>query len=212
MNFDAYFFDLDGTLCDTIGDIYGCWRKTLESRGLDWAPFCEKFQIGPLLESVIQGIYPEKTLEWRNELIAEFRSFYENCAFPETHPYPGIINLLELLQKREKKLFVATNKRLQVSQEILKLKGLSHFFQAVFAPDFIPDRNCPKAEVLSWAVQEYSLEPSRCVMIGDTVGDIKAGKAAGMGTIGVLWGYGEQSALAKEQVMLLKTPEELLNL
>ena len=53
-----------------------------------------------------------------------------------------------------------------------------------------------KAELLSLAVREYGLRPSRCVMIGDTAGDVKAGKEAGMETIGVLWGYGGEAELA----------------
>ena len=119
-------------------------------------------------------------------------------------------DMLARLQAQGAELFVATNKLLQPSREILKRNGWSDLFRKVFAPDLIAGERHSKAELLSLAVREYGLRPSRCVMIGDTAGDVKAGKEAGLKTIGVLWGYGDRAALEAEQVMLLKRPEELL--
>lgn len=196
MNFDGCFFDLDGTLCDTAPDILGCWRKTLERRGLDWGRFEREFRIGPPLEPTVREIFREETRQWCEELIAEFRAIYVSCGFPETRPYPGIPELLARLQAQGAELFVATNKLLQPSREILKRNGWSDLFRKVFAPDLIAGERHSKAELLSLAVREYGLRPSRCVMIGDTAGDVKAGKEAGMETIGVLWGYGGEAELA----------------
>ena len=74
MNFDGCFFDLDGTLCDTAPDILGCWRKTLERRGLDWGRFEREFQIGPPLEPTVREIFREETRQWFEEMIAELRA------------------------------------------------------------------------------------------------------------------------------------------
>lgn len=196
MNFDGCFFDLDGTLCDTAPDILCSWRNTLEKRGLDWGRFEREFRIGPPLEPTVREIFREETRQWCEELIAEFRAIYVSCGFPETRPYPGIPELLARLQAQGAELFVATNKLLQPSREILKRNGWSDLFRKVFAPDLIAGERHSKAELLSLAVREYGLRPSRCVMIGDTAGDVKAGKEAGMETIGVLWGYGGEAELA----------------
>ena len=194
----------------TAPDILCSWRNTLEKRGLDWGRFEREFRIGPPLEPTVREIFREETRQWCEELIAEFRAIYVSCGFPETRPYPGIPELLARLQAQGAELFVATNKLLQPSREILKRNGWSDLFRKVFAPDLIAGERHSKAELLSLAVREYGLRPSRCVMIGDTAGDVKAGKEAGLKTIGVLWGYGDRAALEAEQVMLLKRPEELL--
>lgn len=210
MNFDGCFFDLDGTLCDTAPDILCSWRNTLEKRGLDWGRFEREFRIGPPLEPTVREIFREETQQWCAELIAEFRAIYVNCGFPETRPYPGIPELLEQLHSQGVRLFVATNKLLRPSQEILNRNGWSDLFLKVFAPDLIAGERHSKAELLLLALREYGLRPSHCVMIGDTAGDVKAGKAAGMEAVGVLWGYGGEAELTAAGADRIGNCEELL--
>ena len=58
---DGCFFDLDGTLCDTAPDIFGCWLAALKAAGLETERFRRDFRIGPPLEPMIAGLFPELT-------------------------------------------------------------------------------------------------------------------------------------------------------
>ena len=210
MNLDGCFFDLDGTLCDTAPDIVACWRQTLETRGLPWECFEAGFRIGPPLEPTIRGIYPDRAQEWIAELISEFRAMYLDCGFPKTRPYPGIPELLEELRKRGVRLFVATNKSRAPSLKILRENGLLDYFEEVLTPESSTGGNQTKAELLKSALQRHGLTPSSCAMIGDTPGDIQAGKAAGMQTVGVLWGYGDPAELQSTAPTLFWADSKLL--
>ena len=209
MNLDGCFFDLDGTLCDTAPDIVDCWYRTLERREIPKERFEAEFRIGPQLEPMIRKIFPDKPQEWCAELITEFRTIYMGSGFPQTRPYPGIPELLEWLQRQKVRLFVATNKSRPPSLEILKQNGLLDYFEEVLTPESSTGENQTKVELLKSALRRYNLSPTNCAMIGDTAGDIRAGKAAEMQTIGVLWGYGDQVALQIEQTILITRPDEL---
>ena len=55
---DGCFFDLDGTLCDTAPDIFGCWLAALKAAGLETERFRRDFRIGPPLEPLIACLFP----------------------------------------------------------------------------------------------------------------------------------------------------------
>lgn len=60
-------------------------------------------------------------------------------------------------------------------------------FEQIHTPDSTPGPLCGKSERLRRALAETGLDPARCAMVGDTVPDIEAGRAAGMRTVAVIW-------------------------
>lgn len=77
------------------------------------------------------------------------------------------------------------------------------FMGAAHAPPGIPtDRAVGKAQILSAALAELGIAPEDAVMVGDTRLDVEAGKANGMRTIGVTWGYGSRAELAAADEMV----------
>ena len=193
---DGCFFDLDGTLCDTAPDIFGCWLAALKAAGLETERFRRDFRIGPPLEPMIAGLFPELTEPEREALIASFRELYCTSGFPGTVPYPGIPALLERLRRDGTRLFLATNKALRATRLIVEKQGWLPVFEQIHTPDSTPGPLCGKSERLRRALAETGLDPARCAMVGDTVPDIEAGRAAGMRTVAVTWGYGGAAEVA----------------
>lgn len=69
----------------------------------------------------------------------------------------------------------------------------------------------PFPHPILWAAAQMGIDPQHCLMVGDTVVDIKASKAAGAQTVGVLCGFGEEAELRKAGAdMILNSPVELL--
>jgi HAD superfamily hydrolase (TIGR01509 family) len=69
----------------------------------------------------------------------------------------------------------------------------------------------PFPDPILWAAREMGVEPHECLMVGDTVVDIHAGKAAGAQTVGVLCGFGEEKELKRAGAdLILPSPVDLL--
>jgi N-acetyl-D-muramate 6-phosphate phosphatase len=90
--------------------------------------------------------------------------------------------------------------------------GLSPFFKCI-ATSQTCKHTKPFPDPILWAAQKMNVPPEACLMVGDTTVDIRAGKAAGAQTIGVLWGFGEEPELRHYGAdMIVKTITEMLRL
>ena len=79
----------------------------------------------------------------------------------------------------------------------LKNVGADALFEVIITPDDV-ERRKPAPDPLIACAQQLDLKPVNCVYVGDTATDIKAGKAAGMLTVGVLTGFDEYEILETE--------------
>jgi phosphoglycolate phosphatase-like HAD superfamily hydrolase len=79
----------------------------------------------------------------------------------------------------------------------LKKAGVDKLFEAIITSDDVEKRK-PAPDPLIVCAQQLELKPGGCVYVGDTTTDIKAGKAAGMRTIGVLTGFDGYETLEPE--------------
>ena len=188
------FFDLDGTLFDTVNDIHAAYRSVFQSMGISFDP--AKLRIGPTLTESLRLFKPDMTPEESAEAVTAFRDFYDTCDFAGTIAYDGIPEMLSALQKSGIKLFIATNKRIDPTMRILEVKDHSKYFTAVYGCDSDPVNKRTKAEYLQTAMAQYSLSPENCLMIGDTRLDVEAGHKAGLRVVGVTWGYDVDGELA----------------
>ena len=102
--------------------------------------------------------------------------------------FPGARAALERLAAApQTRLGVATGKARRGLDHVLALHGLAGFFATLQTADGHPSK--PHPSMLLAALAETGCEPRRTVMVGDTEFDIAMGRAAGMATIGVAWGY-----------------------
>lgn len=189
MRFKAAVFDLDGTLADTLEDLADSMNAALEEfgfprHGVD--PY--RYFVGRGMLNLARSAAPEGTDEaaladLRDNMVARYRS---NWAV-KTRPYSGIPELLPAMKKRGLRLAVLSNK-----PDVFTKLMVERFFPGVFdsvagARDDVPIKPDP-AGALAIA-RDFGVDPAACLYLGDTNTDMKTGRAAGMFTIGVSWGF-----------------------
>ena len=192
-----WFFDFDGTLARTGEDIILAWKKAIADMGLSCPHFDEVFRIGPTLEKMVYELFGNATPELVSELTERFKPNYDESGFPNTVPYPGVPERLASLKDAGAKIYIVTNKRHAATQKIVKVLGWENLFDGVWSFDSFPGVKYKKPELLARLLEELGVSRSDAVMVGDTKGDVDAGKANGVHTIGVTWGYGSREELSE---------------
>lgn len=201
-----WFFDLDGTLARTGEDIIAAWKQSLADLGRECPHFDEVFTIGPTLEKVIYQLFDDASPELVEQMVARFRPNYDESGFPNTVPYPGVPEWLRSLKAAGAKLYIVTNKRHVPTQGIVRKFGWDTLFNGVWSFDSFPGVKYKKPDLLAHLLATHAIDPSDAVMVGDTKGDVEAGRANGVYTVGVTWGYGSREELATADEMLEKLP------
>ena len=201
-----WFFDLDGTLARTGEDIIAAWKQSLADLGRECPHFDEVFTIGPTLEKVIYQLFDDASPELVEQMVARFRPNYDESGFPNTVPYPGVPEGLRSLKAAGAKLYIVTNKRHVPTQGIVRKFGWDTLFNGVWSFDSFPGVKYKKPDLLAHLLATHAIDPSDAVMVGDTKGDVEAGRANGVYTVGVTWGYGSREELATADEMLEKLP------
>jgi 3-phosphoshikimate 1-carboxyvinyltransferase len=112
--------------------------------------------------------------------------------------FAGIEDLLRALAGRGLPLAVLTGKDRARTREILGLLRLDRHFQDVVTPDD-PPRGKPHPDGVAWLCDKFGVRPGEAAMIGDSVADIQAGRAAGAITVGCLWGAAEPALLRAQR-------------
>lgn len=190
-----WFFDFDGTLCDTEADIKNAWRAAIAAAGRTCPRFERVYKTGPTLDQVVYMLFDDAT----PELVAQFRTLFMTCydesGFPETKVYPWVPAWLENLKAKGCRIYVATNKRYHPMGELMRKMGWLDYFDGYYSFDMYPGERLKKAELLKRVMAERGIDPADAVMVGDTRGDVDAGRGAGLYTIGCTWGYGTREEL-----------------
>ena len=201
------FFDFDGTLFATEADIVESYRKTFAALGMPSVPV----RIGPPMAEALRQIMPAISEAELKRVGDTFVYTYDHSGYPNTYAYEGIPEMLAVLAERGIDAVIATNKRVIPTETILRQHQLRERIRGVYSPDGFPGEKVDKAEAVRRAMRDLGRSRAECVMVGDTELDIRAGRQAGIRTIGVTWGYGRggQPALSCPD-LLIDRPEQLL--
>ncbi|MFN0122583.1 MAG: phosphoglycolate phosphatase [Blastocatellia bacterium] len=198
MAFFCYLFDLDGTLIDSKADIIESVNLSLDELGLARLPAgsVQGF-IGEgvrlLISRAVAASFarPATDGEIEQALVIYARHYHAHL-LDQTRLYPGVIETLESL--RPAPMAVVTNKPVQFTIPILDGLGLTPYFAAVLGGDSLPERKPAPAPLIE-AARLCEQPPAACLMIGDSAGDIIAGRAAGMRTCGCTYGFRDEAEL-----------------
>ena len=189
-----WFFDFDGTLCDTEADIKSAWRAALRNIGRDCLHFDRVYRTGPTLDQVVYMLFDDATPELVDAVKAQFRTCYDAGGFPATRPYPWVPGWIADLKRQGCHVYVATNKRWNPTRLLMAKLGWDELFDGYYSFDMFA-KPLSKAELLAEVMRQRGIDPADAVMVGDTKGDVTSGAAAGMYTIGCTWGYGTREEL-----------------
>lgn len=186
-------FDLDGTLIHTAPDLLRAVNQVLKNRGLEPLPaerlmpeisFGGRHMIatGLRLRSVD---FTEAELD---KLFDDFQAYYAANIAVESRPFKGLTGVLEECLGKGAMLAVCTNKREDLSRQLLDELGLLRLFKALAGRDTFPVCK-PHPEHLLGTIRLAGGDPHRAVMVGDSEVDINTAKAAHIPVIGVTFGY-----------------------
>lgn len=178
----AIVFDLDGTLVDSLPDIVGAFRDTFVEAGLPPPPAdAVRDLIGLPLEEMYDALAPAARVA---DLAAGYRRIYPTRFTRHTRPFPGVPEALAILRSRGFRLAVATTKGSELARRLVAALGLEDAVDAVQGTDGFPHKPAPDVVWRALA----AVDADGAWMVGDTVHDIEAGRAAGLATYAVTWG------------------------
>lgn len=194
MKYESILFDLDGTLTDPGLGITNSVLYALSLRGI-YPDRSEVYRfIGPPLHAAFceyYGLTPEDA----TQAIADFRVYFEKAGMLENEVYAGIPEMLSRLCRDGKRLYVATSKPEPYAKQILAHFGLIDSFAFVGGNTMAEDRT-EKEDVLRYVLAENpDICPESAVMVGDRLYDVRGGKAFGLATVGVAYGYARPGEL-----------------
>lgn len=183
-------FDVDGTLIDSQNHIVAAMAETFAALGLAPPSRQEVLAIvGLSLPVAVERLAPQLPDEDRAGIVDAYKQSFGHLRAGNTSPlFPGAGDALEaLLARPEVLLGVATGKSRRGLTHVLAAHGLGRHFVTTQVADDHPSK--PHPSMLLAALAEAGTTAARSVMIGDTTFDIEMGRAAGMATVGVAWGY-----------------------
>ena len=186
----AVLFDLDGTFADTAPDLCYALNLMRTARGL--APVALEVtrpvtSMGArgLLNAGF-GIQPDHP-DYQ-AMRDEFLDLYEQNLCHETVLFPGTLELLAVVESRGLKWGIVTNKAERFALPLLEQLHMGNRAACMIGGD-TTGKLKPHPEPLLAASRRIAVAPAACVYVGDDQRDIDAGRAAGMMTVAVTYGY-----------------------
>lgn len=206
-------FDLDGTLVDSAPDLAGATNEMLAARGLPEVPY-ERLRpmVGAGARGMIGvafGVTPMQTAF--APLRDEWFDRYEQRLLRSTYAFDGVEAMLAALVADGLSWGIVTNKSERFALPLTRGLPWAARAAAVIGGDTTP-RSKPHPEPLFEAARRAGVPPESCIYVGDDARDIVAGRAAGMLTVAVRWGYlGDGEPIeAWGADVVIDTPAELV--
>jgi phosphoglycolate phosphatase len=197
----AVVIDLDGTLLDTAPDLAYAATLMMAELGLDAPPLdVIRTYIGNgvsrLVKRVLTGdMSAEPDAELFPRAYALYEKHYSANVARESAPFPGVIEGLQSLRKQGFRLACITNKAAIFTLPLLRDTHLLDFFELVLSGDSLPKRK-PDPLPLLHACAHFGIQPAELLLIGDSLNDTQAARAAGCHVFCVPYGYNRGQPVA----------------
>lgn len=183
-------FDLDGTLLDSVAVMVETMSAAFRTIGAA-APDEKAIRSisGLNVRHAIEILMPGASDARVDELIAAYRLHFHSLGGMARQPlFAGALATLDQIHADPRTLMsVATGKSYRSACALLETHGIIDRFVSIETPDH--NHSKPDPQMVESALTKAAIEPPFAVMIGDTVHDMHMAKAAGVGAIGVSWGY-----------------------
>ena len=208
-------FDLDGTLLDTIEDLGDSVNEVLSSRGYpehSYDDYC--LYIGDGMEKLIRRSIPD---DLRNDellvkgVLEDYKEAYTRNWKKKSKPYDGIMECLDDLKTHQIASAVLSNKPHNFTELCVEsLIGNEHFISILGQRNGVNKKPSPDGAIE--ICNDVNVDPSDVIFIGDTNVDILTGVAAGMTTMGVLWGFRKEEELREAGAdYIINHPNQILD-
>jgi phosphoglycolate phosphatase len=210
MPYQTAVFDLDGTLLDTLEDLYLATNHALRLHGLPLRT-CDEVRlfVGNGVEMLIRRAVPAGTDEETTlAVLGDFKATYAAICENHTKPYDGILELLAALRERGIRVAVVSNK-FDAATKKLCGKYFGDLVEVAIG-ERAGVRKKPAQDTVNEALKELGMTPEGAVYIGDSDVDIETARNCGMPCISVTWGLRDKDFLLQSGAeILVDTPERL---
>ena len=191
---EMILIDLDGTLVDSVPDLAHCVDRMMERLGRppygearvrDWVGNGVERLVRRALIGRLEG---EPTDAAFDEAYPIFVELYDRHNGEASRLYPGVKEGLDYLAGEGFRLGCVTNKAARFTEPLLKALGVYDRFGLVVSGDTL-ERKKPDPLPLLHAARFFDVHPAQALMLGDSISDVKAARAAGFRVICVSYGY-----------------------
>lgn len=217
----ACIFDLDGTLADTLESMAYVANEIMQKYGLKTLPTDNfRYYSGEGADMLMQRALKDagdKELIHYEEGRRLYREMFAADPMYKVVPYEGMPETLKELKKRGIRLAVCSNKPHPAAVKVIAQLYGDNFDMVLGQSDAIRRKPAPDGPLM--IAGKFGVRPEECMYVGDTSTDMKTGKAAGMFTVGALWGFRDREELnangadlvAEHPTDLVKISEEYCN-
>lgn len=210
-HFDLAVFDVDGTLLDTTEGVLSSVKYTIEKFGFE--PLSQeklrKF-IGPPIQNSFATAY-NLSGDILQEIAGVFRNRYKDVDLFKAEPYEGIYDAMQWLLDNNVKIAIATYKRQDYAEKILKKFGFDKYTDIMYGADH--ENKLKKRDIIEKCIADSGItDYSKVVMIGDSDNDAIGAREIGVNFIAVTYGFGFDSAedaMNFPNVGIASSPDEL---
>jgi phosphoglycolate phosphatase len=191
---EMVLIDVDGTLVDSVPDL--AWCVDAMMRELDLPERGEervRHWVGNGVErlvkrALINELDGEPEEDQYNKALPIFQDLYSENTSKRSCLYEGVSEALDFLKTTGVRIGCVTNKASQFTLPILKDLGIADYFEIVICGDMV-ERKKPDPMSLIQAAEQLETAPEASLMLGDSMSDVKAARAANFGIICMSYGY-----------------------
>ena len=191
---EMILIDVDGTLVDSVPDLAFCVDEMLKVLGIPQrGEAAVRHWVGNGVERLVKrGLLnaldgePDEALY--DKALPIFRELYAENTSVRSHLYDGVESGLEYMKQAGYRLGCVTNKASEFTLPILRDLGIQDYFEVIICGDDTP-RKKPDPLPLLTAAERMSVKPENSLMLGDSMSDVKAARAAGFQIICMSYGY-----------------------
>ncbi len=194
---ELLIFDLDGTLVNTLGDLAAAVNFALEKLNCKTVTVTDvKKYVGDGARKLLERALNDQAAQKLDAAMELFYSYYGAHLSDQTVLYPGVLEILTYFSNVKK--VILTNKPQKFTLPLLEQLGLAaHFEFAIGGGMEIPLKPAPDG-ILS-ILKKTNISPQMAIMIGDSPSDVLAGKAAGIQSCAVSYGYRPAASLRAQK-------------
>jgi len=205
MDKKLFLFDCDGVLVDSLPVFEGTVRKTLAAIGRpilkSRADFLDLFEDNFYAAIARKGVDLEAFIQASGPILAR-------VDYTEMKPFPGLLPVVAALSLRHPLVVISSGDAKIVGKQLVHF-GFDGHFADILGADFL----LSKIDKINHAVLEFRVDRDQTYYVGDTTGDIREAKKAGVRTVAVTWGWHDRERLAPAGPdYLVDRPEELLQI
>jgi HAD superfamily hydrolase (TIGR01509 family) len=209
----AFLFDLDGTLVDSVYHHVLAWHEALGGAGIELAVWRIHRRVGMSGGLFANALLRETGRGVNEQQAQELRRLHAERYAARSHlvrPLPGARDLLERLTAASTLWAIATSGYLESAGPTIQLLGVPEGVP-IITRDLV-ERAKPDPDLFLAAAQALGAGAENCVVVGDSVWDLLAARRARALGVGLLsGGYGREELERAGAYRVYEDPADLLN-